>query len=167
VKPPILRVDDRLVHGQVLAGWVAALALERMVLVNDAVAADPFEREIYGSAVPPEVELVILPLVGAVMAGMALTARRAIWLVESLSDAFALVEQGLPVESINIGGIHAAAGRSEVLPFVWLSAAERKLCRRLAGAGVRLEARMLPTAVPHDLAALLERGTNLDGDEPA
>lgn len=152
---PILRVDDRLVHGQVIAGWVAGLALERIVLVNNAVAADPFEREIYASAVPPQLELVILPVAGAVNAGVAMTARKTLWLVESMQDALALVEQGLHVKSVNVGGIHAAAGRSQVLSFVWLGQSDREACRRLTALGVRLEARMLPSAEVHDLAALL------------
>ena len=141
-----------------MAGWVAALALERLVLVNDAVAADPFERELYTSAVQPQLELVILPLADAVSKGMGMEERRAIWLVESLHDALALVEQGLPVKSVNIGGIHAATGRSEVLPFVWLSPSDREMCGRLTGLGVRLEAQMLPSAEIRDLAVLLAHG---------
>ena len=167
MKVPILRVDDRLVHGQVTAGWVVALALERLVLVNDAVAADTFEREIYSSAVPPQLELVILPVAGAVSTGMGMEERKAIWLVESLHDALALVEQGLPVKSVNVGGVHAAAGRSEVLPFVWLSPSDRKICRQLTGLGVHLEARMLPSAEVHDLAALLAHERDSGVDEPA
>lgn len=167
MKVPILRVDDRLVHGQVTAGWVTALALERIVLVNDAVAADPLEREIYGSAIPSNIELVVLPVTGAVDAGVGMKERKAIWLVESLCDALALVGQGLPVKSVNIGGIHAAAGRSELLPFVWLSPSDREVCRRLTGLGVRLEARMLPSVEVHDLAALLAHSSGSGGDEPA
>jgi mannose/fructose/N-acetylgalactosamine-specific phosphotransferase system component IIB len=155
VRDLLLRVDDRLVHGQVTAGWVATLGLERVLLVNDVVAADEFSRQVYASAVPPGVELVILSVPGAVQAIDALEKKKGICLVESLRDALALVSQGLGVTTVNVGGIHAAPGRSELLPFVWLSAEEADTCRQLAALGIALDARMLPAGPGHDLVKLL------------
>ena len=48
----LVRVDDRLIHGQVVVGWVQALGVQRLVLVDDQVAANEWERELYRLSVP-------------------------------------------------------------------------------------------------------------------
>ena len=53
----LCRVDDRLVHGQVVIGWGRPLGVEFIVLVDDSVAASPWEQELYRMAVPPELEI--------------------------------------------------------------------------------------------------------------
>jgi mannose/fructose/N-acetylgalactosamine-specific phosphotransferase system component IIB len=153
----ILRIDDRLVHGQVTAGWVQPLGIDRIVLVNDAVAADEFEREIYAAAVPKGVELTILPVGGAVPAIRELRARRTMCLVASAVDALRLLEAGLRVEVVNVGGIHGGPGRRRFLPFVSLSAQEEADCRAIVARGASLDARMLPGSDACDLADLLDR----------
>src|SRR5207249_4404143 len=59
---PVLlcRVDDRLVHGQVVIGWGRPLGIDRIALVDEAVAASPFEQELYRMAVPPEMGIEFL-----------------------------------------------------------------------------------------------------------
>jgi len=153
----LLRIDDRLIHGQVTAGWVEPLGLERIVLVNDAVAADRVEREIYSAAVPAGVELVVLPVADAVTALKSLAGKRTMCLVAGAKDALRLVQQGIGVREVNVGGIHGGPGRREFLPYVFLTDEEVAVCRSIAAGGVRLEARMLPGSEAHDLAGLLER----------
>ena len=53
----LCRVDDRLIHGQVVIGWGRPLGVELIVLVDDEVAASPWEQELYRMAVPPEIEV--------------------------------------------------------------------------------------------------------------
>ena len=53
------RIDDRLVHGQVVVGWGQPLSLRFLVLVDDVVAANEWERELYRMGTPPEMELCV------------------------------------------------------------------------------------------------------------
>ena len=53
----LCRVDDRLVHGQVVIGWGRPLGVEFIVLVDEGVAASPWEQDLYRMAVPPEIEI--------------------------------------------------------------------------------------------------------------
>ncbi len=64
---PILlcRVDDRLVHGQVVIGWGRPLGIERIVLVDDTVAASQWEQDLYRMAVAPEIELLFTTIAEA------------------------------------------------------------------------------------------------------
>ncbi len=156
MKGLIVRVDDRLVHGQVSAGWVEPLDIKVVVLANDAAAADELERELYRTALPDGVEFVCLPVAEA--SSMLSQADRpsTLALVGSVGDARRLVEAGLHVPTLNVGGVHRGEGRTELLPFVWLSEEERADCRWLVARGVKLEARMLPGSQAWDLASLLE-----------
>ncbi|MFO7650567.1 MAG: PTS sugar transporter subunit IIB [bacterium] len=156
MKGLIVRIDDRLVHGQVSAGWVEPLGIRLVVIASDAVAADDLERELYRAAVPEGVEFVCLPVREAAQALGQPDGPRAMALVGSIADARRLVEAGLNVPRLNVGGVHRGPGRVEVLPFVWLTEDERADCRSIAERGVKLEAQMLPDSQAWDLAALLE-----------
>lgn len=158
VKDAILRVDDRLVHGQVIAGWLPRLGIRRIVLANDAAAADGFEQEVYRAAVPSDVELVIVPVARALSGTQGLNHVKTMLLVASVSDARRVVEAGLEVAVVNIGGIHPAPGRREILSFVFLSADEVEECRFISGLGVRIEAQMLPGSPVYGLRELTAGG---------
>jgi mannose/fructose/N-acetylgalactosamine-specific phosphotransferase system component IIB len=155
VKGIIVRIDDRLVHGQVSAGWVEPLGIRRVVLANDAIAGDELERELYRTAVPEGVEFVAAGVAEAAALLAKPGPEPCIVLVESVGDALRLVEAGLAVQGINVGGVHSGAGRAEVLPFVYLTAEERAEVRALAAKGVKLEAKMLPHSEAWDLAELV------------
>jgi mannose/fructose/N-acetylgalactosamine-specific phosphotransferase system component IIB len=133
------------------------------VLVSDQVAGDEFEQALYRAAVPADVELVVLPVAGAARAIATLPEKKSICLVGSLADALALVEQGLPVDAVNVGGLHAGPGRIPVLPFVWLGPDDAAVVRRLAARGERVEARMLPGGDCYDLGALAHQATGAGG----
>ena len=51
------RIDDRLIHGQVVVGWGQPLDVHFIVLVDDAVASSEWEQELYRMGVPPEMEV--------------------------------------------------------------------------------------------------------------
>ena len=62
----LYRVDERLIHGQVVVGWSNRLKIDQIVLVNDQVSSNPWERELYLACVTPEIKTVILPVEVAV-----------------------------------------------------------------------------------------------------
>jgi mannose/fructose/N-acetylgalactosamine-specific phosphotransferase system component IIB len=53
----LFRIDDRLIHGQVVVGWGQPLDLTFIVLVDDEVATSEWEQELYRMGVPPEMEV--------------------------------------------------------------------------------------------------------------
>ncbi|HEX5634637.1 MAG TPA: PTS sugar transporter subunit IIB, partial [Gemmatimonadales bacterium] len=115
----LCRVDDRLIHGQVVVGWGRALGLERIVLADDEVAASGWEQDLYRMAVPPEVEVVFagVDAAGTQLAAWAGDARRTAVLVGSIDAAARLFRANADVaRRINLGGIHHRPGRSERLP---------------------------------------------------
>ncbi len=89
----LYRIDDRLIHGQVVVGWGQPLELRFIVLVDDDVAASEWEQELYRMGVPPEMEVSFCDVAsaGAVIARYALDQRMGIVLVGDIGTMQRLV----------------------------------------------------------------------------
>ena len=151
----LFRLDERLIHGQVVVGWGERLHAERIVVVDDELAASPWEQELYCLGVPTEMEAsfqTVAEARGNIPAWQSDPHRRII-LVRSIEVLAAFAEGGvLGTMEIILGGLHHSAGRERVLPYLFLSEEERDSLRRLAADGLVLAARDLPGArrVPLD-----------------
>ena len=148
------RLDDRLLHGQVVENWIEALHPDLVLVASDLAAADDFTRELYAAALPPAVALAVEPLAQAA-ARVRAASGRVLVIAGSAADALALVRDGIGVTRIVVGGIHHAAGKDRLLDFVYLDAADRTALRALAAAGVALIAQDVPSRRPTDLVPLL------------
>jgi len=142
----LFRIDDRLIHGQVVLGWGSALKPDRIVVADDEIAASEWERNLYASAVPPEMKVSILsvPEAAAQLKGGVFKGEKVILLVKHPKSVLALMDLGFPVSEVNVGGLHYREGREKVLEGVFLDAAERAVMRELAKRGVVLDGRALP-----------------------
>jgi len=154
----LLRVDDRLIHGQVVEGWVPFLKVDLVVVVSDTAAADEIQTALMKMALPPSVGLLVLPVAAAAeaLASKQLAARSALVLVPAPAEALALVDKGLVVERINVGGLHYTVGKVQLGRALFLDEKDRLALRALAAKGIRLEGRALPGDVEEDLTAALE-----------
>lgn len=151
------RIDDRLIHGQVLVAWGARLRPSRIWLVDDAVAANDWERQLYLDAAPGiDVRVVTAAQAAAAYAEESAAAGTAFLLVRDLGTALRLVEAGAKVPVFNVGGIHYSPGRTKVAEYVYLDDADREAARALLARGVALEAQDVPAS----------RATSLESLEP-
>lgn len=148
------RIDDRLLHGQVVENWIEALRPRRVLVANDAAASDPILPELYRAALPPGVA-VELCTVAAAPAAIAATRDPLLVLVGSPADALALIAGGVELERIVVGGLHHAPGRDRLLEFVYLGAPDRQALAELAARGIALVAQDVPRRHPIDLKPLL------------
>ncbi|HVO33382.1 MAG TPA: PTS sugar transporter subunit IIB [Elusimicrobiota bacterium] len=155
----LLRLDDRLVHGQVVEGWLKALRLTHMVVASDSVAADETQKALYDLAVPHGIQLECLRIADAATQwkSKAWESEKILMLVASPHDAWKLFESGAPIRSVNVGGLHFREGRVQVLKAISLDDDDVGVLRRLAAQGVVLEARPLPLDEPVDLTPYLSR----------
>jgi D-glucosaminate PTS system EIIB component len=148
----LYRIDDRLVHGQVVVGWGQPLHAGFIVLVDDAVRASPWEQELYRMGVPPSIEVIIASVAEACerLPEWEADPRVGIVVTPDVATLAALTERRDAVRRITIGGIHYRPGRTERLRFVYLSDAEAEQLRRLAARGIEIVAQDVPTtrAVP-------------------
>jgi mannose/fructose/N-acetylgalactosamine-specific phosphotransferase system component IIB len=149
------RVDDRLIHGQVVVAWGCALGFVRLYVADDQVAVTPWERDLLVDAAPG-VEVRVLNVAEAAAAWPAEQASPggAMLLVRDLRTARTLVEAGAAVPRFTLGGLHYAPGKTKVAEYIYLDEADRADARALLARGVELVVQDVPAARAHALAAL-------------
>lgn len=146
----LFRVDERLIHGQVVLGWARRLGIKQLIVVHDALAGALDEQAIYRCGLPADLRAVFWTLDQAaerlpeVIAG----AEPALVLTGDVATMCGLARAGIPIGEVNIGGLHAGAGRRRVLPYVCLDACDEAGIRALEASGVRVTARDVPTTAP-------------------
>ena len=150
------RIDDRLIHGQVVVGWGQPLDVAFIVLVDDAVAASDWEQDLYRMGVPPDMEVRFHSAATAarLLDGYRTEVRPGILLTGDIATMRALVEHG-GVRDVNVGGIHHRAGRTQHLRYVFLTPAEAEELASLASLGAVVTAQDVPATRAVPLAELL------------
>jgi mannose/fructose/N-acetylgalactosamine-specific phosphotransferase system component IIB len=148
---PILvnRVDDRLIHGQVVVGWGRPLGIDLIILVDDQVASSPWEQDLYRMAVPQEIELRFATVAEAVPAlpeWQAAPGRSLLLTGDIATMARLFAAAGSVVNAINLGGLHHQPGRRQRLPYLYLTDDELARLRDLEAAGARITAQDVPSA---------------------
>jgi mannose/fructose/N-acetylgalactosamine-specific phosphotransferase system component IIB len=156
----LARIDDRLIHGQVAYGWGVALHPTLIAIVSDTLAAAPDRAGLYFVALAEGVRGRAVTVDAAVSQAFQreVDADRTILLFPGTEDALRYREAGGPLPALNLGGLHHAAGKTEVLPYLFLDDADRARLRRLEALGVRVTARDLPANREHALGEILDRG---------
>ena len=154
----LARIDDRLIHGQVVHGWGSRLHPTWIGIVSDSLRADPARAELYLFAAPEESKAAVLSVAEALgeETRRLVESERAMLLFPSAEEPLRLKQGGFPLEEVNVGGLHHAAGKDALLPYVYLDARDKEQLRALAALGVRLVAQDLPTNPARALTPLLE-----------
>jgi mannose/fructose/N-acetylgalactosamine-specific phosphotransferase system component IIB len=144
----LLRIDDRLIHGQVVVGWGQPCEIGFFVLVDDAIAQAEWEQELYRMGTPPEIEIEFATVAQAVervpqyqadpRVGMLLTGD--IETMDRLTVAVPTLQQ------VTIGGLHMKPGRVQRMRFVFLSLDEEARLQEMADRGVVVVAQDVPSA---------------------
>lgn len=157
----LIRVDERLLHGQVVVGWGEHLGLEWYVVADDDLAGSAWEQEIYREGLPEGSEAEFLSVQEAAGQVDELDARPAAGalLVRSTAAARRLAEAGaLEGRRVNLGCLPTREGRREVRPYLHLAPREEEDVREIARLGAEVRARDVPTARALDVEEILDAG---------
>ncbi len=144
----LVRLDDRLIHGQVVVGWGNALEADRILLIDDHVASVAWERDLYRLGVPPnmEVEFASVAEAPAALADTVNSNKRVIVVIADIDTLVRVCRASDVVRRVNIGGLHEGEGRKRRLRYVSLSDAESESLKMLESNGVEVTARDVPSA---------------------
>lgn len=150
----LYRVDDRLVHGQVVEGWVPLLRVEEMAVVSDEISGDEMRRVIMRFATPEGVDLKILTVdeAAAYLPEAEKSPRKVLLLLPGLAEAVALTKKGFKIPVLNIGGMHYSTGKNlSIGKAIFLSDEDCAALKELSAAGIKIEGRGVPSDTPVDL----------------
>jgi len=146
------RIDDRLIHGQVVEGWVNYLKATRIFVADDRVASNLFQRRIMELSAPQGLRVTIgrVEDICGQIGTIDLTADRIILLFSNPTDVLRAIKSGLDCRVLNIGGMHYVLGKRKLLDVLAVDDADLAALKELAANGVKVNIQPVPTqrAVP-------------------
>lgn len=142
----LVRVDDRLIHGQVVVGWVRTVGATHIVVADDEAAGNAMQRTLLKMAAPAGTRVSILPVeeAGRELARGAFSGDQVLVLVRGPLQLLGLVEAGVGIDRVNIGSVRSAPGRERVTKEVYATPEELAAWQRLHERGIALEIQWLP-----------------------
>ena len=144
----LFRIDDRLIHGQVMIGWAKYLKSERIILCDNEVYKNKWEAELYLSCVPKEIETFVFGTKQTTeyLLNKLLPNDKTIVLVKAPNVVIEIIDAGYLPRNINIGGIHYIEKRKKYLPYLFLNDSEVKEINYLLEKNISIYCQDLPTS---------------------
>lgn len=157
----MVRVDDRLVHGQITLKWTRTIGANMIMVANDAAAKDPMRKSLMKMAAPSGVHLEVLPVDEAAtqLQSNKWQNRKILVLVHNPVDLLQLVEAGAPIEHVNVGNAGGGKGKVRLTKQIHADPAEVEAWKELDQKGIDLEQQWLPGESKTDLNPIIK---NLD-----
>ncbi|MEK6776096.1 MAG: PTS sugar transporter subunit IIB [bacterium] len=153
----LFRVDDRLIHGQVVEGWFHHLHPDRVVVADDEAAASPFQRSLMALVVPYGIQAEIMTVQEAVDSCRegAYSECRAMIIFRLPRNVLAAINSGLAIDRLNLGGLHGV-GKTRSL-YKGIIATEEDILdlQAILKHGVTVEIRSVPSEPALDLKSLI------------
>ena len=157
-----VRVDNRLVHGQILEGWVPFIRAARIVVVDDEVASDIFRETVIRMAVPYDIEVVVYSVdeFASDYHYGDNNGKNTIVLFQNVADARRAFNSGFRFGELNIGNIHFESDRVCCSSSIYLNKEDIDDLEFLVNDGVDIELRSVPRDRPVDFISVMKKIEN-------
>lgn len=142
-----VRVDNRLLHGQVVQFWIGHLEIAHLIVADDEVARTEAMSAIYRMALPENVDLTVIPVKGLPQALTKTNQAVAMVLIREVSDAVSCLVNGIQISRLTIGNVHIADDRKRITDSVYLSSRETDELSTLVKKGIAVEIQTFPGEV--------------------
>ena len=147
------RVDNRLIHGQVIEGWLPYTKARHLVVANDELAQDNLRQTIMEMAVPRKIDVRFVCVADLASTIASFGDSNVLVLYETCEDVRGAAEAGVAMDVLNIGNLHFADGKVQLYPHVALSRDDIETLKTLASRGTAMDFRAVPTQsvkAPHE-----------------
>lgn len=142
----VCRIDDRLIHGQVVTSWLNTFKIEQIVIVSNATAGNDTQRSILKMSTPPNVITHIFTTDQFIKISQKGPIKKStLLLFDSVFDVEEIVEKGFEIVDLNVGGLRLNPEREKISKQVSLTPKERACFKRLIDKGINVEIRMVPS----------------------
>lgn len=142
----LVRVDCRLIHGQVVETWVPHTGANCLLVANDDLVANEILKSVMEMAVPPGIHVVFSRVeeVRGVLSEIERKGEKAILLCATFGDALDIFHRGVRFSTLNIGNLHYAAGKVEIAPSVYFTREDFEAVHCLSHLGVAVTVKATP-----------------------
>ena len=153
----LIRIDDRLIHGQVVVGWSKFIQADHIIVADDKVAGDMTQRMLYEMVVPPGMKVNIFTVREAAefLKTNQNASERIILLFSTPQDVLSYSGFGGPVKSLNVGGMRYEPGKRQIAQSISMDDADANAFRELRLQGIEIEGRAVPTDNPLDISRFI------------
>ncbi|MBP5403921.1 MAG: PTS sugar transporter subunit IIB [Elusimicrobiaceae bacterium] len=139
------RVDDRLIHGQIVQAWLPELNVDEVLIPCSKHRAVMLNKNLLRLSLPYEYELTVLDSHACVQYARK-SNKRILALMGTLQELADLIEDGLQIKSINIGGMHFKDNAQKLAENVFLDEQDKHWLKVIKGLGIQIETRAVPNA---------------------
>ena len=152
----LARIDDRLIHGQVITTWVKNHDIEQVLIINDKVAGDKIQQSVLTMSAPPELKVQVFGVQKfiEILQKTEIT-RRTMLLFTNSIDVNTLVENGVKIDKLNVGGMRMQEGRKSLSRAVAVTPEEEQAFKSLIARNIPVEIQMVPKDPVVDLQTLI------------
>ncbi len=142
----LTRIDNRLIHGQVMEAWVPFVQADCIVVANDSVASSPLRRSMMEACVPRSMQIMVGTIAEAaqMLRSNELFSARILLLLENSHDALNLYRAGVEFTHLNLGNMHASHGKVAVSCTLCIDGDDVESLADLEDAGVKITAQCIP-----------------------
>ncbi len=163
----LLRIDDKLIHAQMMWGWVRALKASCIIVANDEAAHDELRRNLLTMAArstdavehPPIVEILSLEEAAKALKCIKAHRERSILVVSGPADVVFLMENGVPIKDVSVGWMSFLPGKKRIFETVSVDEKDIEAFRKLISEGVRVKYQASPSDVQMDMADYIGFGS--------
>lgn len=155
----LARIDDRLIHGQVATRWTKETNVKRIIVVSDEVAADTVRKTLLTQVAPPGVTAHVVDVAKAIRVcdNPKYANDRVMLLFTNPTDVVRLVEGGVAITSVNIGGMAFRQGKTQVNNAVSVDEKDIEAFKKLNERGIELEVRKVSSDSPLKMMDLIKK----------
>lgn len=142
----LARVDDRLIHGEVITGWLPVTKATRIYIVDDVVASDEFTRRVLQASAPKYLHCFVYPVDEAAekLSAKGKADERLVILVKTPTTFARLMKKGVALKEVNLGGVGPEDGRVPFFKNVSLNREEVLACEYLMDTGCSVYFQLVP-----------------------
>lgn len=155
----IIRLDFRLIHGQVITKWIKQTDANKILIIDDSLSKDDFMRSIYVMAAPPNIEVMVNSVEDAVKKwnNNEYKDAKLFVLFKDVSTAYRTFEAGLPIKELQIGGLGAGPGRKVVFGPITMDDKDAKELKYMHDKGVHVYLHQVPDNPSLEFIKILEK----------
>ncbi|WP_315109369.1 mannose/fructose/sorbose PTS transporter subunit IIB [Clostridium intestinale] len=153
-----VRIDDRLIHGQVATVWVKETKCNKIIACSDEVAQDTLRKTLLLQVAPADIKAYVVSIDKAIEAYKNPKYKdfKSMFLFTNPTDVLRAIEGGVDINSVNVGGMCYKEGKTQITGAVSVDEKDIKAFRKLHELGVELEIRQIASNPKIDLISKLD-----------
>ncbi|MET3696680.1 PTS system mannose-specific IIB component [Bacillus oleivorans] len=150
-----VRIDDRLIHGQVATTWVRNYNIEQVAVINDQLSKDPLQESVIKMAAPTGVYAVLIDINSFIAVAKKGFKKKTMLIFTNPTDVLKVVENGVELPFINVGGMKYREGRAKLTEAVSVTEEDMEAFKKLVEHGLDIEIQMVPSSEKQKITKFL------------